>query len=137
MKTAGKKWPGYSIVSSFFVLSMSHAGHGMAAEPLSADQLRSLLVGKTVSLTNLEKGFEIELYFSPDGTLVGENLTAKKKIKGNWEITSDGLHCTASNLSARTCGSFVANGDGTYQRIVDGTPVQTYKAFMDGNPKGY
>lgn len=137
MKTAVNRHLRYSVVSGFFVLSMSQAGFSIAADTLSADQLRSLVVGKTASLVQVEFGFDVQIYLSPDGTLAGENLTKQKKIQGSWEITGDGLLCTVSNFAQKTCGSFAANGDGTYKRMVDGAHAQTYKAFVVGNPNGY
>ena len=137
MKTAVKKYLKFFLVSGLFVLGMNQAGVSVAADTLSAVQLRSLIVGKTATLFNLARGFDVEVFFSPDGTLAGENITVNKKLKGSWEITGDGLLCTVSNVATKTCGSFVANGDGTYKRMVDGAHEQTYKAFADGNPKGY
>ena len=137
MKTAIKNHLNFFIASSFFVLSMPQSGVALAADTLSAEQIRALIVGKTASIFNVDKGVDVQAYFSADGKIAGQNLTKKKQIQGTWEITGDGMLCTESNLAARTCGVFVANGDGTYKRMVNGEHAQTYSAFADSNPKGY
>lgn len=136
MNTALNKQLKNLLVSGFVIFCGSQAEVSLAADNLSADQIRSLVADKTTVIYWPEKNINVEVYFSPDGTLAGENHV-KKKIKGNWEITGDNLLCVASNFVQRTCGNMVANGDGTYNRFTDGVLTQTYKSFTDGNPKGY
>lgn len=85
-----------------------------AEDYMSADQIKSLIAGKTVYAEHLKRGFEFKVYFDSDGTTAirqqkGETTTTTYSFKGD-------KHCIQWRGKNR-CANISDNGDGSYSRI--------------------
>jgi len=63
----------------------------VAQQALTAAEIRSLIVGNTMSGLN-EQGIDVEVYHSTDGRTGGQ---AKRRYfdVGKWDVTEDGKYC--------------------------------------------
>lgn len=52
------------------VLTVSSSFQAFAGETLSADQVKSLIAGKTIHGKHLKKGFNFSAYFAKDGSMI-------------------------------------------------------------------
>lgn len=94
------------------------AANADAGAVLDAQEIRDLIVGKTVTARHQKKGFEFKVYFGEDGRMV--RLMDGETSEAPYEITSDGRHCVTSvTRGNRVCARIEANGDGTYDRVLD------------------
>jgi hypothetical protein len=111
-------------------------GLACAADNLSAAQVKSLMVDKTIAGYNLIKDLDYTVYFRPEGQIVF--VTGKGKRQGNWRIADDGHFCTAFPQEPELCTVISPVGDGTYKRMKDdGTHTHTLKSFTAGNVNRY
>ncbi len=112
------------------------AGAAFAADNLSAQQVKSLMVGATIAGFNEVKGVDYTVYFNPDGKIV--LATAKGKRTGSWRIADDGHFCSLFPTEQEVCTFVVPHTDGAYRRVkADGTPTHTLKKFTPGNINNY
>jgi len=88
--------------------------HTIAGSPMSADEVKKLIVGNTAYGTLSVSGKPIKNYFGPNGTLV-RSVGGKVK-KGSYSINDDGTQCVNVG-KADNCAKIVNNGDGTYHRV--------------------
>ncbi len=107
-----------------------------AADKLSAEQVKSLMVDKTIVGFNEVKSVDYTVYFNPDGKIV--LTTAKGKRTGSWRIADDGHFCSLFPTEQEVCTFVTLQSEGTYQRIKDdGTLTHTLKQFTPGNVNKY
>lgn len=100
-----------------------------AAETLSGDQIKALIVGKTVQVEHLMKDTEFQMYFAPDGTAIRKGGNGIKT--GTYRIENN-MHCIDMG-KGENCGTVVANGDGTYKRLKNGKKhVINWLKFSEG-----
>lgn len=101
-----------------------------AGNVLSADEIKALIVGKTVHAKHEKKGFTFSAYFNEDGSLIrkwkdGELQNGKYFFKDN-------MHCINVDDGDK-CATMEANGDGTYKRLKNGKKhVITWQKLVDG-----
>ncbi len=109
------------------------AGAAQAGAPLSADQLKTLIPGNSVSGFADALGKNYTAYYAPDGVLV-QVLENKMKRKGSWKIEEDGNFCTQFPTQQKKCTKITRAENGDYHRIKDdGMVTNTMKKFHKGN----
>lgn len=103
-----------------------------AQTPLSSEELRSLMAGKTVQFHHAVTGRRGQTYFDPDGTaLVGdENLV----VAGTWRMGGKDTHCVALD-GRESCARVQSNPDGTYSVLANNRTVMTWFAVSAGKPR--
>jgi len=112
------------------------SGVACAADNLSAQQVKSLMVDKTIVGFNEVKSVDYTVYFNPDGKIV--LVTAKGKRTGSWRIADDGHFCSLFPTEQELCTFVTPQSEGAYRRIKDdGTPTHTLKKFTPGNVNNY
>jgi len=93
------------------------AASAQAGEALDANEIKDLIVGSTVTAEHQKKGFQFKAYFGEDGRLI--RFRDGETSESRYEITADGMHCVESvGRGKRTCARIEANGDGTYDRVL-------------------
>lgn len=110
----------------FFVSVQLHAG-----EELNAEDVKSLVVGNTISATHLLKDFDFKVFFDADGKTAirsqgGDTTKTKYSFEGN-------KHCLKWKGKNR-CANIVKNDDGTYSRVnKKGKSVVQWNEIVKGN----
>lgn len=102
----------------------------LADQTLTADEVKSLFIGKTFEGYNEIKGITYKVYTNADGTMIHQNSKRTKTFK--WEVDDEGRHC-AHFKKGPLCGHIVSMGDGIYHKVNDGKHTNTLKNFVDGN----
>ncbi|MDP2832881.1 MAG: hypothetical protein Q8Q28_06235 [Pseudomonadota bacterium] len=111
-------------------------GVACAAGNLSAQEVRTLMVGNTIAGFNEIKSMEYTVYFQPEGKIV--LVTAQGKRLGNWRLVDDGHFCSAFPAEPELCTHVTPYGEGAYRRLKDdGTVTHTLKKFTPGNVNNY
>jgi len=98
-------------------------------KPLSADEIRALVTGKTMDVEN--QGLSAALYFEAGGS-GSARLTSPRgsiNVSLKWQVNDNGLFCThvLRAGSEETCTSVHKAQDGAYTRVKDGKVVSTFK----------
>ena len=113
-------------ICAALVMSSFHAN---ADDTLTGDQIKSLIVGKTVHAEHARKGFKFSVFFDEDGT-------ATRIKNGN---TKEGRYVIVKNMQCvdmgrgENCATIVANGNGTYKRLKEGDDhVVDWISFTNG-----
>ena len=88
-----------------------------AAEALSADAIKTLIVGNTVNGEHLKKDFKFTAYFKADGTAI-RNWDGD--VQNGTYFFKDNLHCVNFGGGDK-CAAMVPNSDGSYKRLKGGT----------------
>ena len=97
-----------SVLAVAFIPFALHPSVSSAeATMLSADALRTAVVGRTLSGT-LADGRDVKMTINPDGTMV--SVVGTREFKGTWEIKSDGHWCRAIN-NTNQCQTTKREGD--------------------------
>ena len=90
-----------------------------AGDTLDAAAVKKLISGNTVDgLT--PNGDTQKNYFAPDGTTIRKS--GNKLIEGTWKVKEDGTQCVTGMPGG--CAKIVSNGDGTYDRVVEGGGIR-------------
>lgn len=121
------------IVPAIAILMIS--GQLYAAEPMSADAVKSLMSNNTMNGKNLKKDKNFTNYFREDGTAT--KLTSKgKKWQGKWQVKDDGQHCVEWDKKKKRggCGAIVDLGNGTYHKL-EGDKPRIEFTITEGNAK--
>jgi hypothetical protein len=105
---------------------------GFAQQPLSGDEIRGTVSGKTIDAYFHPGKYNFKAYFDPDGKALSRRED-RKPVAGAWRISAEGLHCTQWGKNAETCGQIVRLSDGKYQRLENGTLRATWNTILDGN----
>ncbi len=118
---------------SGFILS----GSALAAAPLTADQIKTLMTGNSASGFADALGKNYTVYYAPDGKLI-QVLEGNKKRQGTWKIKDDGNLCTQFPTEPERCTKVVPGDNGEYVRMKDdGMVTNTFKKFYKGNAYKY
>lgn len=113
---------------SFFILFGSM--QVFAGEKLSAEKVRSLVIGNTISAVHLYKDFEFKVYFDADGKTAyreqdGDTTKTTYKFEGS-------KHCIYWRGDDR-CANIIMNDDGSYDRVNgSGDRVVKWKKVVRG-----
>ncbi len=102
-----------------------------AADALSADAIKKIIVGNTVNGEHAIKGFKFTAYFKADGTAT---RNWKGDVQEGTYFFKDNLHCVNFGNGDR-CAAMVSNGDGTYKRLkggIDGKHVINWLSISTG-----
>lgn len=115
-----------------FAAMATCAAPALAQSYLTKDELQRLIQGNTVHMEELASGRSFMAYHEgsgrwqllrPDGSV----------LEGVWSIRADGAQCIV--IDAETCGLIQKHADGTYARVVDGTPRNRWNKVTEG--KGF
>jgi len=118
-------------VLMFCLLAIS--GTALAATPLTADQIKTLLAGNSAAGFADALGKNYTAYYSPDGKLT-QLLEGKPRRVGTWKITDKAEFCTQFPSESERCTKVVPAENGEYQRVKDdGMVTNTWKKFYKGN----
>lgn len=96
---------------------------------LNKAELTALLTGNTVHVEDLANGNTFMTYHDPAGAFIllrGDGT----KVEGVWSARADGAQCVI--IDAEVCARIVKNADGTYTRVVDGTPRHKWHKVVPG-----
>lgn len=116
---------------------MTLSGAALAAAPLTADQVKTLIAGNSATGFADALGKNYTAYYSPEGKLT-QVLDNKKKRVGTWKINDKAEFCTQFPSESERCTKVVASGNGEYQRVKDdGMVTNTFKKFHKGNAFNY
>jgi len=98
-------------------------------ETLSGDQLKELITGKTLHVTNPKKGDSWHMYHAADG-----KSSDNRGRSGTWKISEKGEHCNdlAKNPKFK-CAKVYRKSDGTYERVsADGSIKVIWTKIVNG-----
>lgn len=128
------------VARAFTVLAMGTAIIAAAAvitpaqaqSYLGKDELRQLIQGNTVHTEDLASGRSFMAYHDPGGRwqLLRPDGSV---VEGTWSIRADGAQCVI--MDAETCGLIQKQADGTFTRVVNGTPRNRWSKVTQG--KGF
>jgi hypothetical protein len=106
------------------------AASAFCAEPefLAADELRALILGKTIEALDSE-GFTYRVYFDASGQRLAKQGDREQVLP--WRIRPDGSHCVATG-TGEDCARVARNGNGTYTRYREGTAVTHWLKLLPG-----
>ncbi len=111
MKTALRR---LSVASSLLFL----AGHALAADPVSSEEIRSLFSGRVAEGVT-GKSAPVTVTYLPDGQLEGRMRTSRGKFdKGKWWVPSDGTLCIQWDKwrkNKEICNQIEKEGDTVYR----------------------
>jgi hypothetical protein len=114
------------------VLTLLFSASLFAAEPMSADEVKSLLTDNTMNGVNLEKNKKFTNFFKSDGTAIKRNAKGKMKT-GKWHVNDNGEHCTNWGKGDR-CGAIIKVRENIYQKM-DGDKPRVEFNTSRGNPE--
>ena len=107
-----------------------------AGDFMSAEEVKTLLSGKTTTGKGLKKGFTVITYFGADGKMDGTKDGERRA--GTWTVRDDGQQCVEFDDGNGNCRFIKDNGDGTYAKVkVKGNgkkiPLVLWESIVDGN----
>lgn len=115
-------------LAMFFALAVP----AYAGRPLSVEEVKSLLTGKTVHAYSHKKDLLFVIYFAPDGVSYHTDMKGNP-YTGKWWIDEKANHCVESkNFSG--CYPIHDNG-GVYQKMDGDVAIYTVKKVEEGNTK--
>jgi hypothetical protein len=122
------------IIGFFIVFAVTSA---LAADDLSAAEVKKLFSGKTVEGINVNKGYSFKAYFDPEGTIRAAYPFGTRQ--GKWQVNKKGRKCVRWKDKKKQQCNIIARDDDVYkefkiQKNGDRKHVATFKKFTDGNP---
>lgn len=122
----------YKLATMFFVMTIPVSA--LAGTQLNGEQIKQLVSGNTVLAHNIDQGTDYKNYYSPDGTMISRNESNGQIYKDKrWRVSDSGDICSQSAGKKESCGQVVDNGDGTYNRLDNGSPRGVWKKVYPGN----
>jgi hypothetical protein len=113
------------------------SGAAWAANPLTATEVKALIVGNSAAGFADALGKNYTAYYSPEGKLT-QVLENGKRRQGTWKIVDDGHFCTQFPTETERCTKIFPAENGQYQRVKDdGMVTNTFKKFTKGNAYKY
>lgn len=122
--------PRLASVWLFVVLAMPAAGWSQGY--LNKEELKKLVAGNTVLVEELASGNSFMTYHDPSGAWSLQRADGTR-VHGVWSARADGAQCVI--IDAEVCARIQKNADGTYARVVDGTPRHKWHKVTSG--KGF
>jgi hypothetical protein len=117
-------------------LMMFAGAPALAGGPLSGEQIKQLAIGNTIAIYSVAKNRNSKTHYAPEGVATSYNEDTGKTYKGTWRITDSGEWCnywpTEKNATEH-CGQVIDNGDGTYNRLEEGSLRSVWKKIYPGN----
>ncbi len=105
----------------------------LAGTPLSGEQIKQLVSGNTVALHSNARGKYYKIFYATDGTAISHDESNGKNYPGTWRITDSGEWCNHWPPAEDRCGQVIDNGDGTYNRMENGSLRSVWKKIYPGN----
>ena len=105
----------------------------LAGTPLSGEQIKQLVSGNTVALHSNARGKDHKIFYATDGTAISHDESNGKNYPGTWRITDSGEWCNHWPPAKDRCGQVIDNGDGTYNRMENGSLRSVWKKIYPGN----
>ncbi len=98
-------------------------------QTLTGDQIKALISGKTLYVSNPKKGDSWKMYHGADGKSVDT-----RGGEGGWSISDKGEHCNdLAKAPGFKCAKVVDKGDGTYERVSDDGKLKVvWTKIVDG-----
>lgn len=121
----------YKFITMLCLLSVSASV--LAGEPLSGDQIKNIVSGNTVALYSQARNLNYTIHYAVDGSAASRNESNGRVVKGTWRITDSGEWCNQWTGSEERCGQIIDNGDGTYNRLENGSLRSVWKKIYPGN----
>jgi hypothetical protein len=116
-------------VSAIVIVALAAASAFSAElEYLRADELRALIVGKTIEVQNPD-GSRFRVYFDSNGQRLARQADGEYALP--WLIHSDGTHCVKTG-TGDDCARVASNADGSYTRYRDGNAVVRWLRILPG-----
>jgi YD repeat-containing protein len=102
------------------------------AAPLGADELKTLIAGKTIEAQNPD-GTTYRVYFDPNGQRLARQGNGEYALP--WYIREDGTHCVTTQ-TGDDCARVARNADGSHTRYRDGQVVVRWLRILPGKELG-
>lgn len=116
------------IVALVFMAGASFQAN--AGNVLSADEIKTLITGKTVHAKHEKKGFTFSVYFAEDGSAIRK--WKNDKLQNGKYSFKDNMHCINVG-GGNKCATIEDNGDGSYKRLGGGKKHKiTWMKVVDG-----
>lgn len=114
----------------FLLAGLLAAASALSAEPayLEADELRALIVGKTIEAQSPD-GFTYRVYFDSNGQRLARQGDGEYALP--WRIRDDGTHCVTTG-TGDDCARVARNDDGSFTRYRDGNTVVRWLRILPG-----
>jgi len=100
-----------------------------AQNHLGMADLKTLISGNTVHFQNLSSGRTGRAYYAPSGEILIKRDDGVE-FAGLWSIGANGAHCLI--LTHEICAKIEKNADGSYTRVVNGTPELMWTKISPG-----
>ena len=100
-----------SLVAGATLALTAMAGSLAADRILNADEVKKLISGNTVRVTQINNGKQWSIFFAADG----KGYESKDQVRGTWEIKENGEHC--ASWAALKCAKVADIGGGKYARL--------------------
>jgi hypothetical protein len=101
-----------------------------AGNPLSAEEIKTLITGKTVHAKHEKKGFTFSVYFAEDGSAIRK--WKNDELQNGKYTFKDNMHCINVGDGDK-CATIEDNGDGSYKRLKNGKKhMITWTKVVDG-----
>lgn len=120
------------LTATALVAIATSAAPALAQSYLNQEDLKRLINGNTVHMQDLMSGRSFMAYHHPGGRWQLMRPDGST-VEGVWSIRADGAQCVI--IDTETCGLIQKNADGSYTRVVDGTPRNRWSKVTDG--KGF
>ncbi|MFV2061222.1 MAG: hypothetical protein ACC653_11115 [Gammaproteobacteria bacterium] len=117
------------IIVLYLTVSILSIGIAQAEQYLSADKLKSAIIGKTFYAEHLKKGFKFKVYFDVDGS-TAYRTTSDGISKTSYKFDGD-KHCILWKDVDR-CAKILDKGDGTYIRVKNGNHIMSWYKVVQG-----
>lgn len=115
------------------LLNLTFANLVSASEPekVGADELKEMIIGKTVHNSCQVTGEVSRTYFDPSGKLTRNDRGTI--IEGSYFIKPNGMTCNVLN-GKNLCANIFRIGDGTFHRVMpNGKRVGIWNKIVPGN----
>jgi hypothetical protein len=106
-----QKLKSLSLVAGAILAFTAMAGSMAADRVLSADEVKKLISGNTVRVTQINNAKQWSIFFAADG----KGYESKDQARGTWEIKENGEHC--ASWAVLKCAKVADIGGGKYARI--------------------
>jgi len=116
------------LIPACAALALSSAS-AAAQSLLGMAEVKALVSGFTVDSKEVSGGRQWRSYYEPGGQVFVQRDDAAV-FPGYWSVHADGALCTS--FTYETCGGVAKNTDGTYTRIVKGTPIHKWTRITPG-----
>lgn len=102
--------------AGLILFSLIFSTNLFAGQPLSKDQVNTLIRGKTIHAEHIKKGFKFTVFFGENGKAI-RNRNGNI-IEGTYSFREN-MHCVNFG-GGEKCATIEDNDDGSYKRLKNG-----------------